>query len=126
MSLRRRPLRKRLGDQRSRFLRCRRNERHDFTTDEALELHPNAFSENRESQRDRLRKVVKYDILVERFSGLTFDEAITKLRKRYRRMARENRFEDDEFYELFLDTSARSFGPHNRYLGERSLARFIL
>lgn len=100
-------------------------ERHDFTTDEEFELHPEDFPENHEALRDRWRKRVKYEILVERSCGLSFDGAVAKLRARYRRVARENQFEDDdELYELFLDAFARSFGPHNRYLGERTLVKF--
>jgi carboxyl-terminal processing protease len=101
------------------------DERHDFTRDERFELHPESFPAHGEALRDRWRKRVKYEILVERSSGLTMDRAVAKLRARYRRMARENQFDDDEeLYELFLDAFTRSFGPHNRYLGEGTLERF--
>jgi len=75
--------------------------------------------------RNRWRKRVKYEILVERSNGLTIDRAVAKLRARYRRVARDNQFDNDEdLYELFLHTFTRSFGPHNWYLGEQTLEGF--
>ena len=98
---------------------------HDFTADEQFELNPEEFPENRAALRERWRKRVKYKILVERSSGLSREDAVTKLCARYRRIARDKQLEDDEeLYELFLDSFARSFGPHNRYYGKRTFTRF--
>ncbi|MCH7729559.1 MAG: hypothetical protein IH991_24240 [Planctomycetes bacterium] len=101
------------------------DERHDFERHERFELHPEGFSADGEALRNRWRKRVKYEILVERSNGLTIDRAVAKLRARYRRVARDNQFDNDEdLYELFLHTFTRSFGPHNWYLGELTLEIF--
>ncbi len=101
------------------------NERHDFTADEHFVVHPATSPADEKALRERWRKRVKYDLLVERSAGLTMERAIAKLRTRYQRVGRENRFADNEdLYELFLNAFARSFGPHNWYLGNRTLARF--
>jgi len=101
------------------------DERHDFTKDEQFELRPKGFPKDADALRERWRKRVKFEILVERSAGLSRDRAVARLRARYRRVARENRLDDDEeLYELYLDAFARSFGPHNWYLGERTLAGF--
>jgi len=100
-------------------------ERHDFTANEWFEVHPANFATNATALRERWRKRVKYELLVEKSLGLNKGRAIAKLRTRYRRIAQENRLDDDEeLYEIFLDAFARSYGPHNAYLGERTLVRF--
>jgi carboxyl-terminal processing protease len=102
-------------------------QQHDFTTDEAFELRPEAFPEDREAQSERRRKYVKYQMLVERLQGRSFAEAAASLSARYRRIASDKSFEDDnQWYEIFLDAFARSFDPQSGFLGERTLVHFRL
>lgn len=100
------------------------NEQHDFTVDEQFELRPAQFTADAVALRERWRKRVKYELLVEKAAALTEDRVITKLRTRYRRVAQECQLGDEELYEIFLNALARAYGPHNAYLGERTLARF--
>ena len=100
-------------------------EKHDFTTDEQFELKPAKFLPDDAALRDRWRRRVKYDLLEERLSAVGSEDAVARLRARYRRIARENALSDDEeLFERYLDALARTYDPHTRYIGERTLILF--
>ena len=102
------------------------NQNHDFTVDEHFELRPAEFAADVAALRQRWRKRIKYDILVEKSAGHRTDKALAKLRARYRRIARDRQIGNAELYEIFLDSLARAYGPNNAYLGQRSLQAFRL
>lgn len=98
---------------------------HDFTKDERFEIDPDGFAETPEARSERWRQRVKFEILDQRSSGLGLEAAVAKLRARYLRVAKQKSLDsDEELYELYLDAFARTFGPHTRYFGERTLAKF--
>lgn len=77
---------------------------HDFTVDERFEFLPVRFVDDDVALRDRWRKRVKYDILVEKSRGLTGKEALAKIRRRYAQVVRNRQAGDDAYYEIFLRT----------------------
>ena len=98
---------------------------HDFNADEEFDLKPEQFPVGMRALRERWRLRVKHDLLAQRAIGLTEQQAVEKLRARYRRIARENSDSDErELLELFLDSLARTYDPHSAYLGERTLIQF--
>lgn len=99
--------------------------KHDFTANEEFVLKPEQFADGRRELRERWRLRVKHDLLTQRTLGLTEQQAVEKLRTRYRRIAQENSYSDErELLELFLDSLARTYDPHSAYLGERTLIQF--
>lgn len=100
-------------------------EKHDFTADEKFEPEPEQLADGKRALRERWRLRVKHDLLSQGLLGLSEQQAIEKLRTRYRRIARENLYSDErELLELFLDSLARTYDPHSGYLGERTLIQF--
>ena len=100
-------------------------QQHDFTIDEEFELYPASFPENRKSQSERRRKYVKYQMLFERLQGRSFAQSTESLADRYRRIAQDKSFQDDnEWYEFYLNAFARSVDLNDEYYGERTLVHW--
>lgn len=98
---------------------------HDFSIPELAQTKHRRFAADWQECRERWLARVKSDLLEERAAGLDSEQAINKLRVRYQRIARQRNLKDDaDLYEIYLDAFARSFGPHCRYFGERTLASY--
>lgn len=98
---------------------------HALESDERFVPFPKEYVADESELMLRWKRRVLFDLLEEQSSGLSKDRAVKKLRERYQRVLKQNRFcSDEELYEVFLDTFAKSFGPHNGYFGETTLDRF--
>lgn len=98
---------------------------HDFSVKENYELLPEQFCSNEDALKERWRKYIKYELLSYRADGLSDAEAASKLRQRYARIAKAERWRSEEkLLEAYTDTLCRAFGPHDGYFGPRTLDSF--
>ena len=93
---------------------------------ENYELLPEQFCSNEDALKERWRKYIKYELLSYRADGLSDAEAASKLRQRYARIAKAERWRSEEkLLEAYTDTLCRAFGPHDGYFGPRTVDSFL-
>jgi len=103
------------------------DQEHDFTVDEEMLLDPDkiAFAKTQDEANERWRKKVKFDILVQLIDDVEHAEAIEKLHKRYRGVARRyEQTDSDELLEWFLSSVTMSFDPHSTYMSPKTVENF--
>ena len=102
-------------------------EEHDFTVDEEMVIDRDMldYPKDAAEARERWRKRIKYDLLVLKEDGVTGQEAIDKLTRRYhsfgKRMAQTD---SDELLEMYLTAITQSYDPHTTYMSPSSLNNF--
>lgn len=104
-------------------------EEHDFTVDEALVIEPDllTYAKDEQANRDRWRKRIKYDLLVESADGVSLEEAKEKLIKRYKRIAKRwGQTDNDELLEMFLTSLTNGYDPHSTYMSPHTLENFMI
>jgi len=99
----------------------------DFTRDERLYTDPDQldYPADLEEARQRWRKRVKYDMLVQKAEEKSLEEARQRLHRRYQSFARRMRQTDnDELLEMYLTALTSSFDPHTSYMSKSTLENF--
>lgn len=100
---------------------------HDYALDEEMTVDRDAvaYATSEAESRDRWRKRMKYELLVETESGSSLEEARELLSKRYHRFARRmNQTDNDELLEMFLTSMTNGFDPHTTYMSPHTLENF--
>lgn len=100
---------------------------HDFSLDEKLVSDPDLmqYARNDAEARELWRKRIKYELLVRQADGLSKEEAIDKISRRYKSLAKSRHQTDgEELLELFLSSVTSSFDPHTTYMSPSSHENF--
>lgn len=100
---------------------------HDFTVDEEMITDRDLLHYPREEMevRERWRKRIKYDLLVQKADKKEGAEAVEKLRKRYDSFAkRMHQFDNDEVLEMYLTALTSAYDPHSTYMSKSTLKNF--
>jgi len=103
------------------------NMEHDFTVDEEMVTDRDLlqFPTDAEEARERWRKRVKYDLLVQKADDVEGQEAIDKLHRRYTSFARRMHQTDrDELLEMYLTALTSGYDPHTNYMAPSTLENF--
>ncbi len=99
----------------------------DFTIDERIVLDRDAgqFPRDEAEARDKWRRRIKYDLLVQKADEVEGREARDKLHRRYHSFAkRMHQTDNEELLEMFLSSLTTSFDPHTTYMSRRTLENF--
>ena len=100
----------------------------DFTVDEALVDDPDRLDwpKDRDEAKDRLRKLIKYDLLRDKIAKEDAEKSVKKLLVRYRDLHRfYKQFDRSEILERFLTAMTTSVDPHSSYMNARSLEDLV-
>ena len=100
---------------------------HDFTVDEEIVRDADLVEYARDEAeiRDRWRKLIKYDLLTLKADEVEGDEAVEKLRIKYRsRFLRAHQTDREELLEIFLTALTTAFDPHTSYMSPDTLENF--
>ena len=98
-----------------------------FEKDETIVVDPDAarYARSPADARDRWRRQIKYALLDLKDNGTEGEEAIEKLRRRYRRYAtRWKGTDSDDLLELYLTAVTMSYDPHSTYMSPSTLDDF--
>ena len=103
--------------------------KHDFTVKEYLETDPDTIDHaaSEDEVKDRLRKRIKFDLLVQRIADKPVPEAEAKEKVlgRYRSLFRRWKQADNaELLELFLTALTTCVDPHSTYMSPTTLTDF--
>lgn len=103
--------------------------KHDFSVKEYLETDPAKldYLEDGPELRDRWRKRIKFDLLLQRIGAkpLPEAEARQKVRDRYKNLLRRMRQLDNyDLLEIYLSSLSASLDPHGAYLSPNTLEDF--
>jgi carboxyl-terminal processing protease len=99
----------------------------DLTVDEDMIVDPDVatYPATPEEAKDRWRRRVKYDVLVMKAEGKTWEDAKDRLQRRYhgigKRLHQTNR---DELLEMYLTSMTGSYDPHTNYMSPGTLENF--
>ena len=102
-------------------------EKYDFTKDENIitDRDSLAYPKNKEEAKERWRKRIKYDLLLQKTNKVEEKEAIEKLHKRYHSFAKRMKQTDsDELLEMYVTALTTGFDPHTTYMSPRTLENF--
>jgi carboxyl-terminal processing protease len=100
---------------------------HDFTIEEKMvtdrdTLH---YPKDEAEARERWRKRVKYDLLLQKADEVAEKEAKEKLHRRYHSYAnRMHQTDDDELLEMYLTAVTTGYDPHTTYMSASTLENF--
>nr|NIL98043.1 tail-specific protease [Planctomycetales bacterium]NIP70193.1 tail-specific protease [Planctomycetales bacterium] len=100
---------------------------HDFTVDESLstDFDALAYARDEAEMRDRWRRRIKYDLLMQKAAETEPEEARQKLLRRYRTFAQnKHQADNDELLEIFLSSLTTSYDPHTSYMSPSTLENF--
>jgi carboxyl-terminal processing protease len=103
------------------------NTQHDFTANEEMitDGKQAAYAKDDAEIRDKWRKRIKYDLLVQKSEKVEDEEARAKLRRRYTGLAkRMHQIDSDELLEMYLTSVTSSFDPHTTYMSPDSFKNF--
>lgn len=99
----------------------------DFTIDEDMIVDPKVmnYAADADEARQRWRKRIKYDLLVQKADGKTLEEAKERLTRRYHSFAKRLAQTDhNELLEMYLSAFTTSFDPHTSYMSPKTLENF--
>lgn len=99
----------------------------DLTVEEDMIVDPEVATHPRtpDEARDRWRKRVKYDLLVLKAEGKTWEDARDRLQRRYRGIAKRlQQTNRDELLEMYLTAMTSSYDPHTNYMSPGTLENF--
>ncbi len=100
---------------------------HDFTVDEEMVIEPDlmTYSKDEAEAREKWRKRIKLDLLVQKGDKIEDKEAREKLTRRYHSRAKQwQRFSREQLMEVYLTSLTTSFDPHTSYMGPHMLEEF--
>ena len=100
---------------------------HDFTVDEEMisDADVATYAKNEAEAREKWRKRIKYDLLVQKSEKIEGQEAREKLTRRYHSFAkRMHQIDSDELLEMYLTAFTTAFDPHTTYMSPSSLENF--
>ena len=98
---------------------------HDFSLNESMQLSYPAFPQTREAAKERWRKRIKYELLMESLGNPELVDARKFLQERYRTI--EDRYKNITDYEmvtLYLRQLVSILDPDAGYFDERTLVQF--
>jgi carboxyl-terminal processing protease len=103
--------------------------KHDFTVKEYLETDPDTLAPAADAaeMRERWRKHIKFDLLMQRVAEKPVSEAEAKKKvlERYQgRLKRLKQFDNSDLLELYLTDLATSIDPHSTYMSSATLDDF--
>ncbi|HMB02813.1 MAG TPA: carboxy terminal-processing peptidase [Isosphaeraceae bacterium] len=96
----------------------------DFTADESIVDDPEQldYPANADEAKDRWRKKIKFDRLQFKVDKVDDEEAIKRLKVRYRDRNRiVHQFDMTDLLEVYLSSLTRTFDPHSSYMGAKTL-----
>ena len=99
----------------------------DFTVDEDMIVDPDVaeYPANAADARERWRKRIKYDLLVQKADGKADEESKTRLTRRYHSFAkRMHQTDHDELLEMYLTVLTTGYDPHTTYMSPKTLENF--
>jgi len=101
----------------------------DFTRDEELitDADEAVYPANPAEAKDRWRKRLKYDLLVLKAEEEeeSAEEAVDRLKRRYRNYARRmHQTDEDELMEMYITAMTSSYDPHTTYMSPSTLENF--
>lgn len=102
---------------------------HDFTVDEEMigDSKLTVYAKTEDEIRDKWRKRIKYDLLVQKAEKVEGEEAVEKLRRRYQSLAkRMHQIDNDELLEMYITALTSSFDPHTTYMSKSNYDNFII
>jgi carboxyl-terminal processing protease len=114
-------------DERGRTIEELLEQKHDFTVDEEMVVDKelSQYPRTPEEARDKWRKRIKYDLLVLKADKIEGQEAIDKLRQRYRSFGkRMHQTDNEELLEMYLGAITSAFDPHTSYMSPRTVKNF--
>jgi carboxyl-terminal processing protease len=86
---------------------------HDYTFDEGVPRKYMTFATTEDELRERWRRRVKLEMLIEKLHGRDAKDVRDQLTGRYRRIVRQAReLSDERLCEAYVDTLAQVFDPH--------------
>jgi carboxyl-terminal processing protease len=100
---------------------------HDFTVDEFMVTDRDLlnYPKDQTELRERWRKRIKYDLLVQKADDIDLAEAKEKLKRRYHSYAkRMSQTDNDELMEMYLSAMSTGFDPHTTYMSASTLENF--
>lgn len=103
--------------------------KHDFTVKESIDLDPEKieFATTDDEMRERWRKRIKLDLLLQRIAEKPLPEAEAKQKvlDRYRgQFKRSKQLDNTDLVELYLTEFTTSFDPHSTYMSPATLDDF--
>ncbi|NBP81654.1 tail-specific protease, partial [bacterium] len=99
----------------------------DYTRDESIVIDRDAatWAATPAEARDKWRKRIKYDLLVQKMEKTSPEEARKKLLRRYRSFAkRMHQMTADELLETYLSSLTSSLDPHTSFMSPGTLENF--
>ena len=99
----------------------------DFTIDEEIVSDPDELNYPRDESEafDRWRKRIKYDMLLLKAEETEGTEAIERLSRRYRSLAkRKHQTDRHELLEQYLSALTMAYDPHTTYMSPKTLENF--
>ncbi len=100
---------------------------HDFTVDEEMVIDPDTmtYAKDEAEAKEKWRKRIKLDLLVQQGDKVEDKEAREKLTRRYHSRAKQwQRFSREQLMEVYLTSLTTSFDPHTSYMGPHMLEEF--
>ncbi|GIW88833.1 MAG: tail-specific protease [Isosphaeraceae bacterium] len=95
----------------------------DFTIDESIIDDPKRldWAETAEEARDRLRKLIKLELLQKKLEGEDLEKAMNQLRIRYKDRNRYfHQFDMTDLLEVYLTAMTSAVDPHSAYWGPKT------
>jgi carboxyl-terminal processing protease len=105
------------------------DEKQDFTVDEEIVTDSDltVYAKDDAMMRDKWRKQIKFELLVQKAEKTEGDEAIAKLRRRYSSLAkRMHQIDNDELLEMYITAMTSSFDPHTTYMSKSTYDNFLI
>jgi carboxyl-terminal processing protease len=99
----------------------------DLSVDEEMIIDPDVATYPRTPDEavDRWRKRIKYDLLVLKAEGKTWEDARDRLTRRYQGIAKRlHQTDRDELLEMYLTALTTSYDPHTNYMSPETLENF--
>lgn len=102
---------------------------HDFTIDEDMitDRDKMEFAGDDAEAKERWRKRIKYNLLVERTNKEATEDPKVKLRKRYAAIGRRmQQADNDDVVEMYVTSITTAFDPHTSYMSNETFENFMI
>jgi carboxyl-terminal processing protease len=103
--------------------------KHDFTVDEEMvtDSKLTVYAKNDDEVREKWRKRIKFDLLVQKAEKVEGGEAVEKLHRRYQSLGkRMHQIDHDDLLEMYITAMTSSFDPHTSYMSKSTYESFII
>ncbi len=100
---------------------------YDFTVDEEMiaDSKLTVYAKTDDEIRDKWRKRIKYDLLVQKAEKVEGEEAVKKLHRRYQLLAkRMHQIDENDLLEMYVSALTSSYDPHTTYMSKTSYDDF--